>query len=121
MRNYWWLNINPRILRFRDFDKGDVFTYSAKNEDGSYRKVYSNFLEAKKGEIVLIYETIPIGRLIGICTIERELEDDLLHLKKIESFPENVANIFLFPIIASFKYFSISTPQLYLKSVFLNL
>ena len=93
MRNYWWLNINPRVLRFRDFDKGDIFTYSSKNEDGSFRKVYSNFLEAKKGEIVLIYETIPVGRLIGICMIERAVdgENDLLHLKKIESFTENVA------------------------------
>ena len=69
MRNYWWLNINPRMLRFKDFDKGDIFAYSSVNEDGSDRKVHSNFLEAKQGEIVIIYETVPVGRIIGLCTI----------------------------------------------------
>lgn len=90
MRNYWWLTINPRMLRFKDFDKGDIFTYSSVNEDGSDRKIHSNFLEAKQGEIVIIYETVPVGRIIGICTVEKELEDNLLYLKKVESLTENI-------------------------------
>jgi len=90
MRNYWWLNINPRVLRFRDFDKGDIFTYSSVNEDGSPRKVYANFLEAQPGELVLIYETVPIGRIIGICKIEKSLENNLITFKKLESLTENI-------------------------------
>lgn len=90
MRNYWWLNINPRVLRFKDFDNGDIFAYSSINEDGSDRKIHSNFLEAKTSEIVLIYETVPVGRIIGICTVEKEWKDNIICLKKIESFTENV-------------------------------
>lgn len=90
MRNYWWLTINPRVLRFKDFDKGDIFTYSSVNEDGSERKISANFAEAKVGEIVLIYETVPVGRIIGICIIERALENNLIYLKKIESLTEYI-------------------------------
>jgi len=90
MRNYWWLNINPRVLRFKDFDNGDVFIYSSINEDGSDRKIHSNFLEAKKGEIVIIYETVPIGRIIGLCVVEEELKNNVIYFKKIESFTENI-------------------------------
>lgn len=90
MRNYWWLNINPRVLRFKDFDNGDIFKYSSVNEDGSNRKIYSNFLEAKKGEIVIIYETVPVGRIIGLCVIEEELKDNIICFKKVESLTENI-------------------------------
>lgn len=91
MRNYWWLNINPRILRFKDFDNGDIFAYSSINEDGSNRKIYSNFIEAKQGEIVLVYETIPVGQIIGMCVIEKEHFDNQIWLKKIESFTEYIS------------------------------
>ena len=95
MQNYWWLNVNPRVFRFKDFDNGDLFLYSSKNEDGTDRKVYSNFLEAKKGEIVFVYESVPIGRIIGICAVEKELENDALCFRKLESLTEYVlrANI----------------------------
>lgn len=90
MRNYWWLTVNPRVFRFKDFDNGDLFAYSSKNEDGSDRKIHNNFLEAKKGEKVLVYESIPTGRIIGICEIEKEWADDMLCFKKLETFTEYV-------------------------------
>lgn len=90
MRNYWWLNINPRVLRFKDFDNGDIFAYSSINEDGSERKIYSNFLEAKQGEIVIVYETVPIERIIGLCTVEKELENNIISFKKIETLTEYI-------------------------------
>ena len=90
MQNYWWLNINPRVLRFKDFDKGDIFAYSSINEDGSNRKIHSNFLEAKQGEIVLIYETVPVGQIIGMCIIEKEWFENQIWLKKVESFTEYI-------------------------------
>ncbi len=90
MQNYWWLNVNPRVFRFKDFDNGDLFSYSSKNEDGTDRKVHSNFLEAKKGEIVFVYETVPVGRIIGMCMVEKELENDAICFKKLEAFTEYV-------------------------------
>ena len=91
MSNYWWLNINPRIIRFKDFDNGDVFIYSSVNEDGSPRKIYNNFLEAKIGDMVLIYESVPVGQIIGMCTIERECLENHIWLKKVESFTEYIS------------------------------
>ncbi len=90
MTNYWWLTVNPRIFRFKDFDNGDLFAYSAVNEDGSDRKIHTNFLEAKKGEMVFIYESIPVGRIIGMCQIEKEFENNMLCFKKIETFTEYI-------------------------------
>ena len=87
---YWWLTVNPRIFRFKDFDNGDLFAYSSKNEDGSDRKIHSNFLEAKKGDIVLVYENYPIGKIIGMCEIEKEWNNNLLFFKKTETFTEYV-------------------------------
>ena len=90
MTNYWWLTVNPRIFRFKDFDNGDLFAYSSVNEDGTDRKIHSNFVEAKKGEKVLVYESVPIGRIIGICEVEKEFKDNMLCFKKIETFTEYV-------------------------------
>ena len=90
MQNFWWLTVNPRVFRFKDFDNGDLFAYSSVNEDGSDRKIHNNFLEAKKGEKVLIYESVPVGRIIGICEIEKEFKDDMLCFKKLETFTEYV-------------------------------
>lgn len=90
MRNYWWLNINPRVLRFKDFDNGDTFKYYSINEDGSDRKIHSNFVEAKKGEIVIIYESVPVGRIIGLCVIEEELKDNSIVFKKVELLTEYI-------------------------------
>ncbi len=91
MRNYWWLTINPKVFRFKDLDNGDIFEYLSIHEDGSDRRIHSNFLEAKKGEIVLVYETIPVGRIIGICLIEKEWEDNRIYLKKVESLTEFIS------------------------------
>ena len=93
MRNYWWLNINPRVLKFKDFDNGDIFIYSSVNEDGSDRKIHSNFVEAKKGEIVIVYETVPIGRIIGLCVVEEELKNNIIYFRKVESLTENIPRV----------------------------
>lgn len=90
LRNYWWLTVNPRVFRFKDFDNGDLFAYSSKNEDGSDRKIHNNFIEAKKGEMVFIYESVPVGRIIGICQVEKEWANDMLCFKKIETLTEYV-------------------------------
>ena len=65
MRNFWWLTVNPRVFRFKDFDNGDLFAYSSKNEDGSDRKIHNNFLEAKKGEKVLVYDYLDNMKFLG--------------------------------------------------------
>ena len=46
-KKYWWLSINPRMLKFRELDIDDCFYYTARNEDGTLRTLYKNFEEIK--------------------------------------------------------------------------
>ena len=52
--NFWWLSINPKMLRFKDLEVNDYFYYTALNEDGTPRTLYKNFTEIKKIFLQLI-------------------------------------------------------------------
>ena len=58
--NYWWLNINPKIIRFREIEVGEIFEYSSLNEDGSERKFIKDkeyrCVERSNGNMVLMDE-----------------------------------------------------------------
>lgn len=88
--NYWWLNINPKVLRFRELDTGSFFSYSALNEDGTKRRIYMNFEEAQVGDYVIAYEGETAKEIIGICVIAKALEKNNLILKKVENLVETV-------------------------------
>lgn len=87
MQSYWWLSINPRIIGFNELDNGDIFEYSSLNEDGTRRKIYNNFKEAKKGDLVVIYER---NDILGFGKIEQELNNNKIVINKIESLTETV-------------------------------
>lgn len=89
--NFWWLSINPKMLRFRDLEIGDKFYYIALNEDGSKRTLYKNFAEAKKGDLVIVYEADPAKEVIGLCVVEEEIKDDKVLFKKVEALTDAVA------------------------------
>lgn len=88
--NYWWLSVNPKMLRFRDLEVGDYFYYTAKNENGSLRTLYKNFTEIKKGEIVIVYETEPGNEVIGFCKAVEEIKDDKVMFQKIEGLTDTI-------------------------------
>lgn len=89
-QNYWWLSINPKMLKFRELDIDDLFYYSAKNEDGTTRTLYNNFTEIKIGEIVVAYEVEPSNEILGLCECVKELENGYITLKKIEGLTDTV-------------------------------
>ena len=91
MRNYWWLSINPKMLRFKDLDIDDCFYYTALNEDGTPRTLYKNFTEIKKGEIVIAYETELGNEIVGLCEVVEEIKDNKVMFKKIEGLTDTVA------------------------------
>ena len=88
--NYWWISINPKMLKFRELDIDDCFYYSALNEDGTLRTLYKNFSEIKKGEIVVAYEVEPSNEVLGLCICEEELLNNRIKLKKIEGLTDTV-------------------------------
>ena len=90
MNNYWWLSINPKMLKFRELDIDDCFYYSALNEDGTLRTLHKNFTEIKRGEIVVAYEVEPSNEILGLCICVQELQDERILLKKIEGLTDTV-------------------------------
>ena len=88
--NYWWLSINPKMLKFRELDIDDCFYYSALNEHGTVRTLHKNFTEIKVGEIVVAYEIEPSNEILGLCVCVKELEDERIMLKKIEGLTDPV-------------------------------
>lgn len=91
MNNYWWLSINPKMLKFRELDIDDCFYYSALNEDGTLRTLHKNFTEIKRGEIVVAYEVEPSNEVLGLCICVQELQDERIILKKIDGLTDPVS------------------------------
>ncbi|MBO5178877.1 MAG: AAA family ATPase [Clostridia bacterium] len=88
--NYWWLNMNPKIIRFREIEVGEIFEYSSLNEDGSERKFIHNFKEAMPGDIVIAFEIEPAKEILGICEVAVELINDKIYLRKIENLTDSI-------------------------------
>lgn len=88
--NYWWLSVNPKMLRFRDLEVGDYFYYTAQNENGSLRTLYKNFTEIKKGEVVIVYETEPGNEVIGLCKAVEEIKDNKVMFQKVEGLTDTI-------------------------------
>ena len=90
MNNYWWLSINPKMLRFKDLEVGDYFYYTALNEDGTPRTLYKNFVEIKKEDLVIVYETEPTNEVIGLCQAVEEINNNKVMFKKIEGLTDTL-------------------------------
>lgn len=84
-KNYYWLNANPKIWSFSELKNGEIIEYTAVNENGNKRRIYKNYQEAKKGDMVIAYEATPTKAIVGICVIEEELKDNILKVKKLET------------------------------------
>lgn len=91
MNNYWWLSINPKMLRFKDLEVGDYFYYTALNEDGTPRTLYKNFVEIKKDDLVIVYETEPTNEVIGLCQTVEEINNNKVMFKKIEGLTDTLS------------------------------
>lgn len=85
-KNYWWLVANPGIWSFSELEIGGIIDYTSINDEGNKRRIYSNFENAKKGDIVIAYEARPTKAVVGLCTIEKELKNNVILIKKIENF-----------------------------------
>ena len=84
--NYFWLNANPKIWSFSDLEVGEVIEYTAISENGHKRQVYKNYLSAKKGDIIIAYESYPTKMIVGLCIVDQDFgEDEILYVRKTET------------------------------------
>lgn len=84
-KKYFWLNANPKIWSFSELKISEIIEYTAVNENGNKRRIYKNFQDAKKGDMVIAYEATPTKAVVGICVVQEELKDNILKIKKLEN------------------------------------
>lgn len=81
---YWWLNANPKIWSFSNFNVGDVQSYTLYNEAGNKRRVFQNFLDAKVGDLLIGYEANPVKQIVALGRITAEQDGKVILFEKTE-------------------------------------
>lgn len=84
-QQYWWLVASPKIWSIAKMKVGEVQSYTLYNDNGFQRKVFQNFLDAKKGDIVLGYEATPAKQIVAILEIEKPSDGKQIYFKKTEA------------------------------------
>ncbi|MQN13502.1 EVE domain-containing protein [Prevotella copri] len=84
-KQYWWLVASPKIWSFSKMKVGDIQDYTLYNENGNPRRVFQNFMNAKKGDIVIGYEANPVKQIVAIAEIDTPSDGQHICFKKIET------------------------------------
>lgn len=84
-KQYWWLVAIPKIWSFSKMKVGDIQDYTLYNENGNPRRVFQNFVNAKKGDIVIGYEANPVKQIVAIAEIDTPSDGQHICFKKVES------------------------------------
>lgn len=88
--NYWFLNANPKIWSMASMSVGKEQSYTLYNDNGNKRRFFQNFLDAKKGDLVIGYESNPVKQIVAILEITKEQDEERIYFKKIEAFSSPV-------------------------------
>ena len=89
--NYWWLVGNPKIWSLSGMRVGEEQEYTLYNENGHKRKVFQNFLNAKKGDKVIGYEARPTQKVVSLLEISKENDGNTIGFRKTETLPEPIS------------------------------
>lgn len=105
-RHYWWLVANPRIWSIANMQVGAVQNYTLYNDNGNRRRIFQNFLDAKKGDIVIGYESTPTKQIVALAEIYKPNDGQLIYIRKTESLPVPIdySTIKCIPELADMEY-----------------
>ena len=81
---YWWLIASPKIFKFSDIEIEEEQYYTLLNENGNQRRIYRNFMAAKKGDLVIGYESTPVKQIVALGEITNR-DSEKLYFKKTEN------------------------------------
>ena len=81
---YWWLNANPKIWSFSDLAVGEQQSYTLYNDNGNKRRIFQNFLDAKAGDMVIVYESNPVKQVVAIGRVSAEQDGQQIYFEKVE-------------------------------------
>lgn len=86
-KQYWWLVASPKIWSFSKMKIGEIQDYTLYNENGNPRRVFQNFLNVKKGDIVIGYEANPVKQIVALAEITTPSDGKHICFKKTEALP----------------------------------
>ncbi|MFC3040443.1 AAA family ATPase [Virgibacillus xinjiangensis] len=78
-KRYFWLTSNPSIWSVSEIKEGGAVNYTAYNEKGNKRRVFSAFENAQPGDKILFYESTPRKEIVAQGEVTESLhvvEDD---------------------------------------------
>jgi len=90
-KNYWWLDIDPKIWNPVDFPDNSTQAYTTHNEKGKKKKKYSYFQKVRPGDPVVFYLTPSKKALVAEGEITKsaytnENDQEQIEIKKIRNF-----------------------------------
>ena len=83
-KNYWWLNANPKLWKYSNLAVGKTEAFTLYNDNGNRRQIFQNFLDARKGDIVIGYETSPVKKIVAICKVAAQQDGEKIVIEKVE-------------------------------------
>ena len=94
-RNYWWLNVNPRIWSIDSFKINQTQHFTSYNEFGNKRRIYKYFEAVKQGDLVVGYESTPVKQIKVVFEITKALHRDpklgeIISFKLLEKAPQPI-------------------------------
>lgn len=84
-RHYWWIVAKPKIWSLSNMKIGEEQTYTLYNDNGNQRRIFQNFTNTRKGDVVIGYEATPEKKIVAICEISHDADDKYIYIKKKES------------------------------------
>lgn len=105
---YWWLVASPKYWSLANAEIGKEQSYTVYTDSGTPRRIHSNFLAAKRGDIAIGYEATPRKEIVALCEITQDCDGENLVFRKIED------------ITPPIPYASIQSDPILLKSQFMQ-
>ena len=86
-KQYWWLVANPKIWSLSDMKLGEEQDYTLYSDTGHPRRIHQHFLDARKGDVVIGYESTPTKQVVGLLVVSRANDGESICFKKTETLP----------------------------------
>ena len=104
--HYWWLTANSKIWSFSQISIGEEQHYTMRNERGNPRRIYSNFLAAQKGDIIVGYQSTPSKQIVALCQVSKDNDGENLYFTKMRDLetPVPLAVIKADPVLSSCEF-----------------
>lgn len=81
--NYWWLNAKPKVWSFKEIEVGGTEVFTSHTDQGTERRIYKHFNEAKEGDLVVGYEATPTKAIVALCKVSKEHDGEEIEFEKL--------------------------------------